>query len=77
MIIWIVISISCCSFTNLFALSFLAYESSCFSGSYVTGEKIDDNYFTKLHALRNDDAQLKRRSESGSLGAGSHNGCEK
>ena len=33
------------------------FDTSCFSGVYVTGEKIDDPYFTKLHEQRNDEAQ--------------------
>jgi amidophosphoribosyltransferase len=33
------------------------FDTSCFSGVYVTGEKIDDPYFTKLHEQRNDAAQ--------------------
>lgn len=60
-----------------------AYETSCFSGTYVTGESIDDEYFTKLHDLRNDDAKLKRLDSTGAVQAakaglppGSHNGCE-
>lgn len=55
-----------------------AYESSCFSGSYVTGEKIDDSYFTKLHELRNDTAKLKRLESTGEAGMppGSYDGCE-
>merc|ERR1712194_496211 len=52
-----------------------AYESSCFSGTYVTGESIQDPYFTKLHALRNDTAKLQRQDSMG-LPPGSHNGCE-
>eukprot|EP00956_Cyclotella_meneghiniana_P036885 scaffold131791_cov61-Cyclotella_meneghiniana.AAC.2 len=57
------------------------YESSCFSGKYVTGEKIDDAYFTKLHDIRNDTAQESRRftkmdSTGSLLPPGSHHGCE-
>jgi amidophosphoribosyltransferase len=37
------------------------FDTSCFSGIYVTGEKIGDEYFTKLHDLRNDDAKQKRK----------------
>ena len=33
------------------------FDTSCFSGIYVTGETIDDPYFAKLHAQRNDAAQ--------------------
>mmetsp|Transcript_27629 Transcript_27629/g.58386 ORF Transcript_27629/g.58386 Transcript_27629/m.58386 type:complete len:534 (-) Transcript_27629:255-1856(-) len=57
-----------------------AYESSCFSGTYVTGETINDPYFKKLHALRNDDAKLKKLESTGAAQAGlppgSHEGCE-
>ena len=57
------------------------YESSCFSGKYVTGENINDSYFSKLHDLRNDTAQEQRRfarmdSGSAALPPGSHHGCE-
>ena len=64
------------------------FDSSCFSGCYVTGEKIGDDYFTKLHALRNDDAKEKRKrgpasmegdeddESSGKRPVQSHNGCE-
>jgi amidophosphoribosyltransferase len=40
------------------------FDTSCFSGKYVTGEKIGDDYFRELHELRNDEAQEKRRSGS-------------
>lgn len=57
-----------------------AYESSCFSGTYVTGESIDDPYFTKLHELRNDTAKHVRHESMGAakvgLPPGSHDGCE-
>ncbi|KAL7540432.1 hypothetical protein ACHAXR_010109 [Thalassiosira sp. AJA248-18] len=57
-----------------------AYESSCFSGKYVTGEEIDDSYFTKLHDLRNDSAKQERLESTGAAQAGlppgSHDGCE-
>lgn len=55
-----------------------AYESSCFSGIYVTGESIKDPYFSKLHELRNDTAKLKRQESTGAsqLPPGSHDGCE-
>lgn len=33
------------------------FDTSCFSGIYVTGETIDDPYFAKLHEQRNDAAQ--------------------
>jgi amidophosphoribosyltransferase len=33
------------------------FDTSCFSGTYVTGEKPGDKYFQRLHELRNDEAQ--------------------
>ena len=65
----------------MFAESYsTAYESSCFSGSYVTGEKIGDEYFTKLHDLRNDSAKVKQLESTGAatvgLPPGSNEGCE-
>jgi len=36
------------------------FDTSCFSGTYVTGEKIGDEYFQRLYNLRNDAAKLKR-----------------
>jgi amidophosphoribosyltransferase len=33
------------------------FDTSCFTGTYVTGEKLGDAYFTRLHEMRNDDAQ--------------------
>mmetsp|Transcript_25623 Transcript_25623/g.52167 ORF Transcript_25623/g.52167 Transcript_25623/m.52167 type:complete len:142 (-) Transcript_25623:326-751(-) len=53
------------------------YETSCFSGTYVTGENINDEYFAKLHDLRNDSAKETRLKEStNGLPPGSHDGCE-
>lgn len=64
------------------------FDTSCFSGKYVTGEDITDVYFDKLHSLRNDTAQSMRREQSTlstmgdeaknneNLPAGSHHGCE-
>lgn len=62
------------------------FDTSCFSGIYVTGEKIGDAYFTRLHDLRNDSAQQVRNgnveTELGSNDASvkkpqqSNNGCE-
>lgn len=70
--------------TNYDTNDFLStdYESSCFSGKYVTGEDINDSYFSKLHDLRNDTAQEQRRfatmdsTGSAALPPGSHHGCE-
>ena len=36
------------------------FDTSCFSGTYVTGEKIGDAYFQRLYNLRNDAAKQKR-----------------
>jgi amidophosphoribosyltransferase len=40
------------------------FDTSCFSGTYVTGEKIDDAYFTRLHDLRNDTAKRVRNGDA-------------
>jgi len=62
-----------------------AFDTSCFSGEYVTGEKIGDEYFTRLSNRRNDAAQTQRNSSfmsstsSASLASTrkqSNNGCE-
>jgi len=54
------------------------FDTSCFSGKYVTGESIGDKYFERISMLRNDDAKQKR--ENGGNGdrksQSSHNGCE-
>ena len=49
----------------------------------MTGESIHDEYFAKLHDLRNDDAKLKKLESTGAAQAakagmppGSHEGCE-
>ena len=58
------------------------FDTSCFSGIYVTGEKIGDSYFKRLHALRNDTAkEEKKRSMNyggppGKKPQQSYNGCE-
>lgn len=61
------------------------FDTSCFSGEYVTGEKIGDAYFTKLYNLRNEAAKTQRNSSfisqasSASLtrtAIQSNNGCE-
>jgi amidophosphoribosyltransferase len=61
------------------------FDTSCFSGIYVTGEKIGDDYFARLHDLRNDRAKQKRRRESlppagggaeGEMGGGAGGGDE-
>jgi len=46
------------------------FDCSCFSGEYVTGESIGDDYFSKLHEERNDSAKRQRREK------GSNDGCE-
>jgi hypothetical protein len=53
------------------------YETSCFSGKYVSGgATINDEYFTKLHALRNDNAKMQRVDSQSNMPPGSHDGCE-
>lgn len=39
---------------------FASFDSSCFSGIYVTGEKIGDSYFDRLYDRRNETAKQKR-----------------
>jgi amidophosphoribosyltransferase len=46
------------------------FESSCFSGEYVTGERIGDEYFKKLYALRSDAAKEKKKRGSMSMSGG-------
>eukprot|EP00934_Nitzschia_sp_Nitz4_P002479 Nitzschia sp. Nitz4//scaffold170_size48074//34977//36881//NITZ4_007110-RA/size48074-augustus-gene-0.35-mRNA-1//-1//CDS//3329538655//2469//frame0 len=60
-----------------------AFDTSCFSGKYVTGETIGDEYFTRLFSTRNEDAKIARNSGvttvKGDLPAkakASNNGCE-
>jgi amidophosphoribosyltransferase len=65
---------------------FTDFDTSCFSGEYVTGQKVGDAYFTRLHNLRNDRAQEKRKrdgedvdgpeSESKPRPKQSNNGCD-
>jgi len=61
--------------------AFTDFDTSCFSGTYVTGETIGNAYFERLHELRNDNAQNMRRNgtcqNSLSISVkGSHHGCE-
>lgn len=37
------------------------FDTSCFSGEYVTGETIEDEYFSHLHDERNDGAKERKR----------------
>jgi amidophosphoribosyltransferase len=39
---------------------FTGFDCSTFDGVYVTGEKMGDSYFQKLHSLRNDSAKATR-----------------
>lgn len=48
------------------------FDTSCFSGTYVTGEVIGDQYFAKLHNLRNDKAKEKRKRGSLTGGEDTH-----
>jgi len=58
------------------------FDTSCFSGTYVTGEKIGDSYFQRLDNLRNDAAKQKRNKTTGMGDMGiskpqqSNDGCE-
>lgn len=58
------------------------FDTSCFSGEYVTGKSINDEYFRRLHELRNDSAQESRRSSTVEPSAqttmpkASNHGCE-
>lgn len=55
------------------------FDTSCFSGIYVTGQKIGDDYFAKLHDQRNDQAKQDRLnggSKKRSLPQQSNDGCE-
>lgn len=42
------------------------FDCSTFDGIYVTGQRMGDEYFTKLHSLRNDDAKASRDVNNGS-----------
>ena len=61
------------------------FDTSCFSGTYVTGERIDDSYFSKLPNKHNNDAKkqgsrtLRDATEGGgnaSLLRRNSGGCE-
>mmetsp|Transcript_5164 Transcript_5164/g.12327 ORF Transcript_5164/g.12327 Transcript_5164/m.12327 type:complete len:565 (-) Transcript_5164:113-1807(-) len=72
-------SVTACSGPNT---SLTNFDTSCFSGTYVTGQKIGDSYFQRLYDLRNDDAKQKKLSSSvmGDMGISkpkqSNDGCE-
>jgi amidophosphoribosyltransferase len=42
------------------------FDTSCFTGKYVTGQSISDEYFQKLHSLRNDAAKESRKKNGNS-----------
>lgn len=57
------------------------FDTSCFTGEYVTGETIGNKYFQRIHDLRNDAAQEERRSgkttqKEAPVVAGAQQGCE-
>lgn len=59
------------------------FDTSCFSGTYVTGESIQDAYFDRLHNQRNDGAKEQRKRGIEANGEtpskkplASHDGCE-
>jgi len=53
-----------------------AFDTSCFTGKYVTGEKIGNKYFQNLFANRNNSAKEIRKINTESADAGDHQGCE-
>jgi amidophosphoribosyltransferase len=60
-----------------------SFDTSCFSGKYVTGETIDSEYFARLHSLRNDDVMqgkdggpAEANGVHGRNPQASNNGCE-
>ena len=72
--------------SSVYFLMYTEFDTSCFSGTYVTGQTIGDGYFTRLHELRNDTAQSERRGEAtpgkkrkhevDTPATPSYNGCE-
>lgn len=64
----------------IFLLIVAAFDTSCFSGEYVTGETLGDEYFTRLYDLRNEGAKQKRNGDSTTDKTGrakqSNEGCE-
>jgi hypothetical protein len=57
------------------------FDTSCFSGEYITGQIIGDDYFKKLHEARNDTAQVGRNTtdttdRKRALPQQSNNGCD-
>jgi hypothetical protein len=41
------------------------FDTSCFSGIYVTGETINDSYFTRLHDRRNEKSKTDETRKRG------------
>jgi len=56
------------------------FDTSCFTGKYVTGEKIDNEYFQKLFLRRNESAKELRKTSMNNLivasGVAGQGGCE-
>jgi len=52
------------------------FDTSCFSGTYCTGEKIDDDYFKKLFNKRNDAAKHSRKQGHPDEAISRHSSCE-
>lgn len=54
--------------------TFTSFDTSTFSGCYVTGQRVGDEYFQRLHEKRNDSAKLgggaQRRPSTGSTMSG-------
>jgi len=58
-----------------------AFDTSCFNGKYVTGERLGDPYFARLYNLRNEDAKTMRnkgssQSTTQAKPLASNEGCE-
>jgi len=66
---------------SLTSFTCAGFDTSCFTGEYVTGETIGNKYFQRIHDLRNDAAQEERRSgkttkKEAPVVAGAQQGCE-
>jgi len=52
--------------------NFDSFDSSCFSGKYITGEKIGDSYFERLYDRRNEAAKEERSNGDAHLHSSRH-----
>jgi amidophosphoribosyltransferase len=66
--------------SSLHRIPLSAFDTSCFSGRYVTGERIGDDYFARLYGLRNEEAKKLRsgsaKSDDTVKAEQSNEGCE-